>query len=69
MWKRLTEQFASLGLEPGELPEEALTQIYQVCLSLPRKKVHAVRNVDIGEPSLGCVLQVLLQGGDGALRC
>lgn len=32
MWKRLTEQFASLGVEPEGLPEEALTQIYQVSI-------------------------------------
>lgn len=30
MWRRLTEQFDSLGTQPEGLPEEALTQIYQV---------------------------------------
>ena len=30
LWKRLTEQFNSLGVQPEGLPEEALTQIYQV---------------------------------------
>ena len=30
LWKRLSEQFSSLGVQPEGLPEEALTQIYQV---------------------------------------
>ena len=32
IWNRMMEQFGTLGLLPAELPEEALTQIYQVCL-------------------------------------
>ena len=29
MWRRIMQQFTSLGLAPDNLPEEALTQIYQ----------------------------------------
>ena len=30
IWQRMMGQFESLGLPPQNLPEEALTQIYQV---------------------------------------
>ena len=29
MWRRIMQQFTSLGMAPDNLPEEALTQIYQ----------------------------------------
>ena len=29
MWRRIMQQFTSLGMHPENLPEEALTQIYQ----------------------------------------
>lgn len=29
IWNRIMQQFSSLGVQPGSLPEEALTQIYQ----------------------------------------
>ncbi len=31
MWRRIMQQFTSLGMAPDNLPEEALTQIYQAC--------------------------------------
>lgn len=32
MWRRIMQQFTSLGMAPDNLPEEALTQIYQAYL-------------------------------------
>jgi len=34
MWRRIMQQFTSLGMAPDNLPEEALTQIYQASKSV-----------------------------------
>ena len=33
IWQGTMEQISKLGIHPAELPEEALTQIYQVHIS------------------------------------
>ena len=35
IWQGTMEQIPKLGIQPNELPEEALTQIYQVCTDFP----------------------------------
>ncbi len=46
IWQGTMEQIPKLGIQPAELPEEALTQIYQV--QMPR--MHRVSSPSLAEP-------------------